>query len=167
MQAEKTTSAWDGALAKTIERPAERIRRREISNGKAKAMLKRLGLGTLSELDHGRLAAEFDEDLNALARDCRDRPLLDKVRRLTLMIEIKPVRPPSGAGAIGTSVVASVDTSFPKRQTAAYTMELTADAGLNFRGDSPDDPNQSTFADANSADGAVDGGASGKVGESS
>jgi len=114
---------------------------------KGRKMLQKLGLGTLAELDNGRLAGEFNEDLATLARDCRDRPLLATARRLTLTIDIKPVPPASGAGPVGTSVTATMDTSIPKRKTTAYAMELTLDDALQFRADSPEDPQQTTLAD--------------------
>ena len=109
------------------------------------AMVK-LGLESIDELDGGRIAAAFNEELAAVIRDVCDRPTLEKSRMVALVLRVKPVSASAmGGSAIGAEVTAEVSSKVPKRESVNYSMELCDGQTLRFRPLSPGDPNQHTI----------------------
>ena len=51
----------------------------------------RLGADTLANLDRGRAAAALNAALQQAVKDCINRPGDDRARKVTMVLEIKPV----------------------------------------------------------------------------
>ena len=51
-----------------------------------------LSLATLHQLDDGMVGRVVDAELQKVLRDCEDRPSLDKVRKVTIQLEITPLQ---------------------------------------------------------------------------
>lgn len=66
-----------------------------------------LTASTLAKLDRGAAAAALDQAIEAAVRDCLDRPADERVRKVTLSLEIRPIKEIHGStvsceGARGT-----------------------------------------------------------------
>jgi hypothetical protein len=106
-------------------------------------MLEQFTLGTLAEMDGGRIKAAFEQALNRCRHDCEDRPSIAGARKITLTVTLEPVAADSGE-------LESVDVSFalneklPNRASKTYNMEAVT-GGLLFNELSPDEVRQRTL----------------------
>jgi len=83
------------------------------------------------------LEADFDATLQAMVRDCRERPGLKQKRKLAVQLEFLPDEK-------GEDVVVTVQTrnTLPTRVAERYKMMATVNNGLKFSPASPMDPEQ-------------------------
>lgn len=108
-------------------------------------MLNKFTMAALDQVDGGRIAQALDREVARCQEDCHDRPTLDKVRKVTLTVEVRPVPNDSG------SDLASVDVQFkikpaalPAKETRSFNM-LPRAGGLLVNELSPDESRQLTL----------------------
>lgn len=106
--------------------------------------LKKLNLATCASMDGGRIANEFDLLLERAEADVRSRPDVDKVRKVTLEIVLKPTRVDPEAGFVDVSMQATVKEKLPPHDSTAYAMRATAE-GLLFSEFAPESVDQMTI----------------------
>jgi hypothetical protein len=105
--------------------------------------LEKFTLGTLAEMDNGRIKTAFEQALDRCRFDCEDRPSVEGARKIVLTVTMEPI--PTDAGELDT-----VDVSFdlqerlPKRGSKTYNMQAVA-GGLLFNELSPDEVRQKTL----------------------
>ena len=119
-----------------------------------------LSLETLKDLDGGRPALAFQHAVESAVLDCKDRPMDDRVRKITLEFNLKPV--PEESDVPGVYCLANVEgdfkikTAWPNRQTKTYSFGLNRQGKLFFSEASPDNVDQTTFEDVNQETGRVE-----------
>lgn len=106
--------------------------------------LQPLNLTSLAALDGGRIREAFDQAIERCRADCADRPGIGAVRKVTLLVTMKPLMDESGE-LDSCDVDFQVQDSAPKRRTRAYNMRATRHGGLQFNELSPDDASQRTL----------------------
>jgi hypothetical protein len=109
-------------------------------------------LEALQHLDGGKAAIAFRRAVDDCVRDCQDRPLDDKARKVTLELSITPVaeEDPEFDNSYRASSVEGqfkIATTLPKRQTKPYSFGIDAKGRMFFSRTSPDNVQQSTFED--------------------
>jgi hypothetical protein len=108
-------------------------------------MLQKFKLETLAVMDQGRIRAGFDQALHRAIADCKDRPALDKGRKVTLQCTVEPVVGEDGE-LESCDVTFSIDEKFPKRESKTYNMREVS-GELKFNELSPEDVRQATIDD--------------------
>lgn len=109
-------------------------------------------LENLRLLDSGMITQIFKLEMDRVVKDCMERPLLDKPRKVAIVFEVTP-KSQSPNVTIGTidcdrvNVEAAVESSVPKQRTQVYEMTPKHDGSLLFHPDIPDDPDGSTLYD--------------------
>lgn len=105
--------------------------------------LQKFDLATLTELDGARIRTAFDQAVERLVEDCKDRPNVKAKRTLALSVSLVPIPDDDGE-------LSSIDVDFamketaPKRESRTYNM-LPARKGLLFNEVSPDEVKQRTL----------------------
>lgn len=107
---------------------------------------KRFSLDSLANLDDGRIRAAFELALQRCEHDCKDRPAVMDVRKITLACSIAPVLGPDGE-MDSCNVQFQITDTIPKRQSKVYNMLAHRD-GLLFNDLSPEDIHQQTLDEA-------------------
>lgn len=104
-------------------------------------MKKPLLLDTLGDLDDGTIRMLVDTALHEALADCDNRPGLDKVRKVVIQIEFKPVLSERG-GMKGVENVVQVKTNLPARAGRQEYLPTTVrgDAVTAFLPDSYERP---------------------------
>ncbi len=103
-----------------------------------------LSLHELRNLDAGRVAVAFDQDLRFLAKDCLDRPGDKRARTLTLVVELEPTIDDDGQceSVKGSFRIAA---RIPSRQSKTYDFGVRRGGQLVFNQllpDSDEEPDQ-------------------------
>lgn len=106
--------------------------------------LKLLTLKTLADLGDGDLERNFEAVLAAAVKDCTARPSLKNPRKVTLQIVVRPVLKQDGT-CDDVTVDVEVGSKSPAKIVPTYTMTTTANGGLRYNPQSPNDPNQQTL----------------------
>ena len=107
----------------------------------------RIELGTLLELDGGRIAEAFRQALRRCEHDLQDRPAVKAARTVTLKLTLSPI-----AGEAGQ--LESVDCDFvvedkqPRRKSRTYALRADKDGALFASVYAPEHPGQRTIDDA-------------------
>jgi len=104
----------------------------------AKSLFK---LETLHKVEH--LAEDFDAFLAAAVGDCKERPGMQKRRKITIDVDVLPDK----EDPQDVVVVATVGSKMPARSALAYKMQSTANNGLKFAPSSPLEPDQGELFD--------------------
>ena len=105
--------------------------------------LEKFTLATLAEMDQGRIRIAFEQALQRLQDDLKDRPAVESARKITLLVSLVPIVGDDGE-------LDSVDVDFkitdtvPKRESKTYNMQATR-GGLLFNELSPDEVRQRTL----------------------
>lgn len=115
-------------------------------------------LEALQHLDGGKAAVAFRRAVEDCVRDCQDRPLDDKARKVTLELSITPVAGEdpefeNSFRAEGVEGQFKIATTLPKRQTKPYSFGIDAKGRMYFSRNSPDNVNQTTIDDIDPATG--------------
>ncbi len=103
----------------------------------------KLGLDALMLLDKGVLAVVFEREVAHVVRDCDDRPLDDRPRKISIEFSFIPVVDKSGTGTVGLESVvvdAQIQSSLPKRRSKQFHMTAHQDGSLSFHPELPEDP---------------------------
>lgn len=105
-------------------------------------MLEKFTLATLVDMDGGRIKTAFEQALQRLESDCKDRPGVKRSRQLQLVLDLTPVA--DGGDLDSVNVTFKIKESIPKRESKAYNMQAVA-GGLLFNDASPEDVRQKTL----------------------
>lgn len=119
--------------------------------------LMQLSLSSLKDLDFGRPAVAFEQGLADAVRDCVDRPGDKRPRKVAMEFVISPIVEEEGQCDQVTGEF-KIKTLLPHRQTKPYSFGLNKQGRLFFSEDSPQNVNQTTFADLDPETGLVDRG---------
>lgn len=85
--------------------------------------LKELSLATLQEAHNRAIAIAFDEELQRVIEDLKNRPNEKKARSLNLQISFTPVADDNDATLLdATNITFQVSSSVPKRKSSAITL---------------------------------------------
>lgn len=104
-----------------------------------------LSLGSLMEaLDGGRIHEAFMAELRRVAMDCEDRPADDKVRKVSLELQITPICDEHGQ-LESLSGKFHVTSSVPKRRSKSYSFGFRKGGRLVFNDLSDDNIHQQTI----------------------
>lgn len=117
-------------------------------------------LEALQHLDGGKAAIAFRRAVEDCVRDCQDRPLDDKARKVTLELSITPVagEDPEFENSYRAESVEGqfkISTALPKRQTKPYSFGIDAKGRMFFSKNSPENVAQTTFDDVAPESGKV------------
>ena len=114
-------------------------------------------IGSLEELDDGRMAAAFLLHLKRLIQDCHDRPTEKKPRKLLMEMTLKPVI--ESDGGIVECEGANTDFKFrskiPDHCSKTYSLRTNKNGQASFSSESPDNADQTTFDDVDPNTGRV------------
>ena len=105
--------------------------------------IRELSLSELQNLDAGRIAVAFQEELKRAAEDCEDRPGEQRARVVTLQCEVTPVCDEDGlCEEVRTKF--QVRSKVPTRKSKVYTMGLRK-GGKRAFSDASNDGSPSMF----------------------
>ena len=111
-------------------------------------MLHEFSLPTLVNLDGGRITEAWLQALKRCARDCEDRPAVEKPRKVVLELSVRPVMDEQGGLDTIRGTFQIKDTA-PARESKVYDFGLRqirgGDVQLVFNDLSDDNVNQSTI----------------------
>lgn len=126
-----------------MPQPSDEQPKRQLPTG-----LERLCLSSIRSLDFGIIDAAFQAEVARCAKDCSDRPGLDKDRTVAVVFRFRPKIDNQGNGDGDTVIVdCQIHSGIPKRVTQTYTMAQKHDGTLIFRASDPDDPRSAQLFD--------------------
>jgi len=119
-----------------------------------------LNLATLTELDGGKASIAFRRSLEDAAKDCIDRPMEKRVRKVVFELELTPMasEDPEFEGTMRTKGITGefkIKTSIPNRKTQPYSFGLDRQGRLYFSQTSPTNVDQTTIDDIDPVTGKV------------
>ncbi len=82
-------------------------------------MLHNLSLATIANIDSGQAAAAFDASLRRAIQDCVQRPMEERVRKITLQAELTP-----SDGGDDIHVSFQIKETLPTFQTSVVKMQV-------------------------------------------
>jgi len=107
--------------------------------------VERFALPALMSIDDGRVRLAWEQQLQRLFEDMKDRPGVDKARELTLKTVMKPVV--NEAGELeSVEVEFEIKSGEPRRLSNKYSMKAGR-SGLLFNEFAPENADQMTFGD--------------------
>lgn len=101
------------------------------------AVMEVLKLDTIKDLDDGRVAIAFDQNMKRAVQDCMDRPSDKKSRKVSIVCNVTPIVAVSGE-CEGAEVDFELKTSVPVQRTRSYTLIPNKVGHLKFSKNSPD-----------------------------
>lgn len=116
--------------------------------------LEKFTLGSLAEIDNGRIREAFEQAMRRCQFDCEDRPGVDTPRKLNLTMTMVPVQTEDGR-LISCNVQFQIKDNLPERKSRAFNMKVDHD-GLLFNELSPGNARQMTLDGAPLADGPTE-----------
>lgn len=109
-------------------------------------MKKNLEMNTIGELDEGRVAVAVDHALAQIANDLEKRPGVDKARKLTITLTMKPQI--DSDGLLGSvDIGKTIKTTIPDTQGHITNAKISG-REIVWNDASPDDVSQSTLDEA-------------------
>lgn len=116
--------------------------------------LVQLTLESINDLDDGRVAVAFMQELRRAVTDCMDRPGDTTARSVSLEFKIKPVIGDEGQceGANGEFEIKS---KVPTRKSKTYSFGTNTKGHLIYSSNNPTDVGQTTFDDIDPETGKV------------
>jgi hypothetical protein len=114
-----------------------------------------LDLTTLGQVDDGRIAIAFEQELKRAVFDCRDRPADKKPRIISIEATITPMFNTNTMCADHADVKFKIKSKLPTRESQGSTMQLRANDMLVFS-DTSADVRQTTLDDVDVNSGKVD-----------
>lgn len=106
-------------------------------------MIKDLKLERLAEIDDGRIAAAFDDEIGKIVEDLNDRPGDKTARSVTVKLSFVPHAP--GGAVDDVSVDFEITSKIPKKRSKTYSMAVHGTRRLVFNDVSTDDVRQGTL----------------------
>lgn len=114
-----------------------------------------VNLQNLSELDDGRVAVAFMQELKRATADCIDRPGDKKPRIVTLEVRLEPVVDVESGQCEGANGEFQIKSRVPTRKSKTYSFGIKKTGQLYFSSESPDNVDQTTFDDVDQETGRV------------
>lgn len=113
-----------------------------------------LSLASLNDLDDGRVAVAFMQELRRAVQDCMDRPGDKNARSINLELKLTPVVGDEGQcdGAMGEFQIKS---KVPTRKSKTYSFGTNTKGHLMYSANSPTNIDQTTFDDLDPETGRV------------
>lgn len=105
--------------------------------------LEKFTLAMLSTMDDGRVREAFEQALKRCEDDCKDRAALKDSRKVTLVVEMKPLSDETG-DLDSVNIEFKITDSVPKRTSKTYNMKSVR-GGLLFNELSKEDIHQGTL----------------------
>lgn len=117
-------------------------------------MLTELNLHSLNDIDDGRVAVAFMQELRRAVMDCMDRPGDKTSRVVALEFKLTPVVGDEGSceGAIGEFHIKS---KVPTRKSKSYSFGTNRKGHLIYSANSPENIDQTTFDDIDPETGKI------------
>lgn len=109
--------------------------------------IKEFVISNLSEIDSGRIAEALKLQLQRVLDDCRDRPNLDKPRKIKLQIEVTPTADPRTFALDGVNMSFRINSTFPNMERIDLNLGCKADGRLYYSENSPSNFDQKTVFD--------------------
>ena len=109
-----------------------------------------VGLGNISEVDGGRIEAEFNAELRRAVKDCLERPGSTAARTVTLKVSVEPQGDPllrGGALAEHAMLTFEVSSKVPAICGKAYQVKASGNGRIFTNPGSPEDVEQTTIDD--------------------
>lgn len=119
-----------------------------------------LKLGSLEELDDGRVAKAFLHHLKRLVQDCNDRPKEKGSRTLKMNVKLTPIVSDDG-GTLeteGAEAEFSITSDIPKHKSKTYSLKTNRKGQAAYSSNSPTNADQLTFDDVDQKTGKADRG---------
>lgn len=110
-------------------------------------MLTHFTIQEIGKLDDGRVAAIVNKQIRAATVDCSNRPGVSDARKITVVLEMKPVCGEDGL-CQETYIEAVTSLSTPKSRSKPINMGVRANGALMFNDVSQDNVNQQTLDQA-------------------
>ena len=109
--------------------------------------LKQLTLQTLQDLDFGKASMGFQRLLTQAVLDCINRPADDRIRKITMQLNLKPVAETVGntISCEGAKGVFQMRLHIPDMETPEVDFGVRENGMLVFNEDSPREHRQGTF----------------------
>ena len=116
-------------------------------------MKQNLDMDTIGKLDEGRVAVAVNNALAQIAHDLNRRPGVDKARKLTLTLTMKPQI--DSDGLLGSvDIGKTIKATLPDTQGHITNAKVNASGELVWNDASPDDIKQSTLDEAREVGGS-------------
>lgn len=115
-------------------------------------VLQQLKLETLDQLDDGRVAIAFAQNLKSIIQDCMDRPGDKRPRKVTLVLSAVPQVANDGS-CEGISTEFEIKQTRPNQRSKAYSLAANKAGHLIFSSTNAEDVRQTTIHDNVDADG--------------
>lgn len=109
--------------------------------------IKEFIISDLREIDGGRISEALKLQLKRVIEDCRDRPNLDKPRKIKLQIEISPTADPKTFALDGINLSFRLNSTYPNMERVDLNLGCKANGQLFFSEHSPDNFDQKTVFD--------------------
>ena len=107
--------------------------------------LSQLSLENVASIDGGRLAVALNQAIARCESDCRDRPGLNKDRKISLTIKMRPIMNDK-SGLDSCDIGFEIKDAIPRRDSKSYNMKAGQE-GLWFNDDTPENPGQLTIGE--------------------
>jgi len=102
-------------------------------------VMRKLQLRTLGDLEPG-LEIKFEQICASLVQDCLNRPGEDGKRKLTVTLEMVPIKDPGDGQCDDVGLTIHVKGSQPLFRTKEFRLIPDGKGGLKFNSDFPDEP---------------------------
>ena len=107
--------------------------------------MKTLALGSLADLDNGKVNMAVNQAIRRCGNDCADRPGDSRKRTLTIKVDFVPVLEVDSGVLDVVNVGFKIDTKLPADQSTEYPMTPSPGGLMEFNPASPHDPRQYTL----------------------
>lgn len=104
-------------------------------------------LDSLRKLDFGLVPQHFQKELERAVADCRDRPIVNTKREVTVKFYLTPLPHQQGGDLDEVHVECEIFSAIPKYRTRPYQMTPLRGNKLAFNPDNPEDADQQTLMD--------------------
>ena len=109
--------------------------------------IKEFVISDLSDIDNGRIAEALKMKMKRVLDDCRDRPNLDKSRKIKLQVEVTPTADPKTFALDGINLSFRINSTYPNRERIDLNLGCKADGRLFYSEHSPGNFDQKTVFD--------------------
>lgn len=109
--------------------------------------IKEFLISDLREIDNGRISEALKLQIKRVIDDCRDRPNLEKARKIKLQIEVIPTADPKTSSLDGIKLSFRINSQYPNMERVDLNLGCKADGRLFFSEHSPENFDQKTVFD--------------------
>jgi hypothetical protein len=109
--------------------------------------IREFNIADLTEIDNGRIGEALKLEMKKVIEDCRDRPTLDKPRKIKLEMSIEPTCDPKTFDVDGIKLAFKVSSTMPTKERTNLDLGVKKDGRLFFSEHSPTNFDQTTVFD--------------------